>query len=315
MAAARMSGSSTPAHRRGLAADRHRRRLRGQLGATGVDALRALGQPAGETPHELPRRSCDRRPGSESSAIDPPRAAPIDAAEHVFQPLISPNGALAIFWTGRMERVGDEWLFSEGGAPWLAEHRPDGAGTRCAFPQRATALQRPHDRSRRVHVGGDHVGRRRRRVRGVGRRTGPACPSGRRATYPDPARVYFGHATDPRGLTQIHAIDADDLPTDWLVVDVKVSPTGQHLVVTVAQPLAGDLDAADAPSCCSSRATPATSPTRSRSSKSDDGSWFGPAAFDVHAEVDSGDRDAVAHRYTSRQPFNAVRRGRQGETR
>ena len=62
-------------------------------------------------------------------------------------------------------------------------------------------------------------------------------------TYPDATRIYFGHATDAGGLKQDHALDRDDLPADWPVVDVKVSPTGQDLVVMVAAPLAGDLSA------------------------------------------------------------------------
>ena len=61
--------------------------------------------------------------GARVERIDP-ADDPLEVAEHVFQPLISPNGGLAIYWDGVMTRQGDEWVFSEGGAPWLAEHRP-----------------------------------------------------------------------------------------------------------------------------------------------------------------------------------------------
>src|SRR5688500_2486966 len=51
-----------------------------------------------------------------------PADGPMAVAEGVFQPLLSPNGSLSIYWNGRMQQVGDEWLFAQGGAPYLAEH-------------------------------------------------------------------------------------------------------------------------------------------------------------------------------------------------
>ena len=61
------------------------------------------------------------------TAGDPDDSA-FPAVEDAFQPLVSPNGAFAIYWTGRMAQVGDEWQFVEGGAPWLANHVADGEG-------------------------------------------------------------------------------------------------------------------------------------------------------------------------------------------
>ena len=56
--------------------------------------------------------------GERVERVDP-ATDPLDTvAEHVFLPLVSPNGALAIYWDGVMARQdSDEWLFSEGGAP------------------------------------------------------------------------------------------------------------------------------------------------------------------------------------------------------
>ncbi|MEO6577961.1 MAG: zf-HC2 domain-containing protein, partial [Candidatus Limnocylindria bacterium] len=68
-------------------------------------------------------RSYLMSPRADSVPIEPsdPADSLYPSAESVFQPLVTPNGALVIFWAGRMEQSGDEWLFVEGGAPWLAE--------------------------------------------------------------------------------------------------------------------------------------------------------------------------------------------------
>ena len=102
--------------------------------------------------------------------------------------------------------------------------------------------------------------------------------------YPDPLRVYFGHATDARGLTRNHAIDKGDLPEDGSVVDVKVSPTGQHLLVTVRYPLDGTLSVPRADLLLIKRNTGGVPDDVVDISVNDEG-WSGPAAFD---EVDAG---------------------------
>jgi hypothetical protein len=107
---------------------------------------------------------------------------------------------------------------------------------------------------------------------------------GTNVLYPDPARVYFGHATDPRGLTQLHAIDADDVAEGLVVVDVKVSPTGRHLVITAREPLAGDLDAPRAELLLVERNTGAVKDRVRVLGTSEDG-WIGPAAFDQMQEI------------------------------
>src|SRR5687767_3666723 len=60
--------------------------------------------------------------GGHLEAADP-ASTNLAAWEGVFQPLLSPNGSLAIYWKGRMAQSGAEWLFAEGAAPYLAEHR------------------------------------------------------------------------------------------------------------------------------------------------------------------------------------------------
>jgi len=102
--------------------------------------------------------------------------------------------------------------------------------------------------------------------------------------YPDPTRVYFGHATDPRGLTQLHAIDKDDVAAGLIVVDVKVSPTGRHLVITAREPLAGDLDTPRAELLLIERNTGNVADTVRVLGSADEG-WIGPAAFDQTPEV------------------------------
>ncbi len=92
--------------------------------------------------------------------------------------------------------------------------------------------------------------------------------------------MYFGHATDPRGLTMAHAIDSADLPPDAFVVDVKVAATGRHLVITAAQPRAGVLDPPSADLLLVERNTGDVADVVTPIGAADDG-WFGPAAFDA----------------------------------
>jgi hypothetical protein len=109
-------------------------------------------------------------------------------------------------------------------------------------------------------------------------------PQAAEGDYPDRSRVYFGRATDPRGLTQFHALDADDLPADGIVVDVKVSPTGAHLVITVRYPAAGGLDAPRADLILVRRHT-GTVHDEVETLRS--GGWNGPAAFDAYNEIEA----------------------------
>jgi len=203
-------------------------------------------------------------------------------AEGVFQPLLSPNGSFAIYWRGRMQlENGFGWSFVEGGAPHLAQHvAADGTyrfdSERPLFSD--LTIDQAAFTSASITWGGDGD------AYAVWSTEWAGDSQGIDGQYPDPTRVYFGHATDPRGLTQYHAIDAADIAPGMSVVDVKVSPTGRHLVITAREPLAGDLDPPRAQLLLVKRNTGNVADEVRILGSSDDG-WIGPAAFDQTAEV------------------------------
>lgn len=207
-----------------------------------------------------------------------PNDSPYPSAQNVFQPLISPNGAFVIFWSGRMTPAGNDWTFSEGGSPWLAENKSDGQGgyqfTNARELFSDLTIGRDAFASAAITWGGDGD------AYAVWDTGWTGLPQSGSGTYPDPARVYFGHATDARGLTQDHAIDQGDLPPDAFVVDVAVSPTGRHLVITAGQPSAGILDPPRADLLLIERNTGSVPDAVSVLGSADAG-WFGPAAFEV----------------------------------
>jgi hypothetical protein len=205
--------------------------------------------------------------------IDPAEGPVTATAGQVFQPLLSPNGTLAIFWRGGMERVGDEWLFVEGGAPYLSEHdTTDGTlrSDRGLFGD--LTIGRDAFRSAAISWGedGDAYALWDAQWTGISQGSG--------GQYPDARRVYFGRATDPRGLTQAHAIDESDLHPEASVVDVKVSPTGRHLVITALRPTGGIMDEPRADLLLVERNT-GDVPDEVTVLGSSDRGWFGPAAF------------------------------------
>jgi hypothetical protein len=172
--------------------------------------------------------------------IDPAENA-VATAEGVFLPLLSPNGRLAIYWTGRMERSGAGWHFVEAGAPYLSEHPLEGeepyrfTNERPLFSD--VTIMREAFSSAAIAWGPDGD------AYAVWNTVWTGIPqSDDGSPYPDSERVYFGHATDSRGLTRSHAIDAADIPADTVVVDVKASPTGRHLAITVQEPTGGILE-------------------------------------------------------------------------
>lgn len=211
-----------------------------------------------------------------------PAARPRAEAEGVFKPLLSPNGSLVIYWRGRMELDGEGggWAFVEDGTPMLAQQAS--ADGRYEFdrerPLFSDLSDEPAFSSASITWGGDGDAYAIWRIGWTG------GPQGAGELYPDPQRVYFGHATDPRGLTRFHAIDKGDVPDGMLVVDVKVSPTGRHLVITAREPLEGGLDAPRAELLLVERNTGEV-PDRVRTLGSADDGWIGPAAFDQTQEV------------------------------
>ena len=221
--------------------------------------------------------------GERAELIDP-AVDPIDTADGVFQPLVSPNGALAIYWRGVMTRSGDEWLFAESGTPVLAEHRLDGAEDGPFRSERDlfgdVTIDRDAFTSAAIAWGLDSDSY----AVWSAAWTGLPQSSEGEALYPEPRRVYFGHASDPRGLTRIHAIDRAVLPAEGSVVDVKVSPTGRHLVVTVRMPTPGDSSAPTAQLLLITR-NPEGVADEFTELGAADGTWFGPAAFDTYVEI------------------------------
>ena len=219
--------------------------------------------------------------GEEIATVDPAEAA-IHEARGVFLPTLSPDGRLAIYWSGRMTPAGGQgWIMSQEGEPYLAQHdvrdetyefdneRPLFSDLRVEEEGFASAA---------ISWGSDGDAYAIWDAEWTGDSQGPED-----SPYPDPLRVYFGHATDARGLTRNHAIDKSDLPENGSVVDVKVSPTGQHLLVTVRYPVAGDLSAPRADLLLIKRNRGDVPDDVVNIGVNDEG-WSGPAAFD---EVDA----------------------------
>jgi hypothetical protein len=215
----------------------------------------------------------------DAGSIQPvdPEDSEFPPAENVFQPLVSPDGSFVIFWSGVMDRPGEEWVFVQGGAPWLAENTSDGAGgfqftdSRKLFGD--VQIGQDAFESAAITWGGDSD------AYAVWDAAWEGRPHGsEEAPYPDIARVYFGHASDPDGLTVTHAIDVGDVPEGSFVVDVKLSPTGRHLVITAGRPRAGTLDQPRSDLLLVERNTGDVPDEVEILENGDDG-WFGPAAF------------------------------------
>jgi hypothetical protein len=198
------------------------------------------------------------------------------AATNVFQPILSPNGALVIYWTGRMERSGDEWAFVEGGSPWLAENRQNGErgydfeNTRAVFSD--VIVGRAAFSSAAIGWASDSDAFAVWDAGWTGSSQAPA------EEYPAQSRVYLGRATDPRHITRIHALDVGDIPEGSSVVDVKVAGTGRHLAITARRPAPGDFSVPEAELLLVTRNTGRVA-DEVEALASDDGQWFGPAVF------------------------------------
>lgn len=197
------------------------------------------------------------------------------AADNVFQPILSPNGALVIYWTGRMERSGDEYAFVEGGAPWLAENRQAGErgyefeNNRPLFTD--VTVDRDAFTSAAIRWAPDSDAF----AVWEAAWTGVSQAS---VTYPDERRVYLGRATDPRHITWRHALDAGDVPSDSTIVDVKVAGTGRHLAITARRPTPGDLSVPEAALLLVTRNL-GTVADEVEVLQAQDGGWFGPALY------------------------------------
>lgn len=228
---------------------------------------------ASETPQSYLRMFHDD--AGEIQAGDP-ADSPFASASDVFQPLLSPNGALVIYWAGRMARSGDEWTFSEGGAPWLAENVNDGGdgyefeSSRQVFTD--LTVGRDAFTSAAISWGPDSD------AFAVWDAQWTGIPQAAEGLYPDPRRVYLGRATDPRHVTRIHALDIGDVPADATVVDVKVAGTGRHLAITARYPVPGDLSTAEADLLLVTRNTGDVADEVSVLNPTGPG-WYGPALY------------------------------------
>ena len=220
--------------------------------------------------------------GGDGEPIDPADGA-VAEAEGVFQPLLSPDGSLAIYWRGRMEAAEElGWTFVEGGEPYLAKHDAD-AGIYDLTDERPLFSGLPNGerfRSAAITWGLDGDAYAVWDMR-LTEETGDAVP------YPDPRRIYFGHATDARGLTNHHALDAEDIGEELAIVDVKVAPTGRHLVITARERPGGVMDVPRSVLRLVTRNT-GNVPDTFEDLGTEDG-WIGPAVFqpDAEAEWDS----------------------------
>ncbi|MGH2381446.1 MAG: hypothetical protein ACRDG7_09530, partial [Candidatus Limnocylindria bacterium] len=197
-------------------------------------------------------------------------------AADVFQPLLSPNGSLAIFWLGRMADDPDVgWVFVEDGAPYLAEHDMDESAytfdnERPLFSDRPVSGAMFESASIAWSLDGDAYA--------VWDTIWTGDVAAGEEPYPDAPRVYFGHATDSRGLTRQHAIDRDDLDTELVIVDVEVAPTGRHLLITSRERPGGIGDAPRAELRLITRHAGDRLDESDPIQVADDG-WVGPAVF------------------------------------
>jgi hypothetical protein len=206
-----------------------------------------------------------------------PADRPFAHAEHVFQPLVSPNGAYVIYWDGVMVEGEAGWTFSQGGQPWLANNVDDGQGgyeftdSRELFRDLSVGREGFTDAAITWGADGDAYA--------VWHAVWTGVPQSSDSRYPDANRVYFGHASDPDGLVADHALDAADVPEGGIIVDVKVSPTGRHLVITARQPTGGVGEGPRADLLLVTRNLGGAADEVQQLGSAADG-WFGPAAFD-----------------------------------
>jgi anti-sigma factor RsiW len=208
-----------------------------------------------------------------------PAATALSTLDGVFQPIVSPNGAFVIYWRGTMAQSGADWTLAEGGAPYLAEHRWEAGGTAGFESERQLfadlTIGRSAFASGAVAWGPDSDAYAFWDLEWTGTSQGSNG-----VEYPDPERVYFSHATDARGITQTHALDAGDIPAGTRVVDVAIAPTGRHLAITAARPSAGLMDPPHADLLLVTRNTGSQADeVRVLGSGADGGGWYGPAGY------------------------------------
>ncbi len=208
--------------------------------------------------------------------IDPATDALAEAAG-VFQPLLSPDGSMAIVWGGQMTADADRsWIFAADGAPYLAAYdrsAEDGPFVDASPLFADLPAEGELFTSASITWGPDGD------AYAVWDATWTGDDAGAEdGPYPDATRVYFGHASDDRRLTRDHAIDSGDIDPAMSVVDVELAPTGGHLLITVREARGGVLDAPRAELLLVTRHTGSEPDEVATVDSSDDG-WVGPALF------------------------------------
>jgi hypothetical protein len=205
------------------------------------------------------------------------------ATTGTFQPLLSPDGARVIYWRGVMAASEDDgaWSFLEGGAPYLADVRAsedtvEFVNERPLFSD--VTIDRDAFAAAGIVWGADSD------AYAVWDAEWAGIPQGRAGEYPSVRRVYFGHASDERNLTEVHAIDEADLDLDATVVDIKV-PTGRHLLITARLPIDGTLSVPRAQLILVTRNTGQVADEIERFTGPGEDAWFGPAANDARGEI------------------------------
>lgn len=228
------------------------------------------------TADETPRSHLVMFDDAADIAVRDPADGSFPPAENVFQPLLSPNGALVIYWNGRMQRTGEDWAFTEGGTPWLANNVGDGGAgydfenSQPVFTDLTVGRNGFASAAISWALDSDAFA--------VWDAQWTGVSQGAEGQYPDQRRVYLGRATDVRHVTETHALDAGDLPEDASVVDVKVAGTGRHLAITARRPVPGDLAAPQADLLLVTRNTGDTADEVVDFDARDEG-WYGPALF------------------------------------
>ncbi|MEP7082990.1 MAG: zf-HC2 domain-containing protein [Chloroflexota bacterium] len=215
---------------------------------------------------------------SSSAPLADPGAEAIFSANGAFQPLVSPDGARAIYWQGVMTQSGNEWLFSEGGAPYIGGMVGFDGAFEFTEPQPLfsdVTVERDAFTDAAITWGADGD------AYAVWRPRWTGTPQGAGGEYPNFNRVYFGHASDARGLTELHAIDEGDIPQDAAVVDVKV-PTGRHLLITALEPIGGILSVPLADLILVTRNTGDVPDEVEPLAGAGGDGWFGPGAYDAY---------------------------------
>ncbi|MGH2429679.1 MAG: zf-HC2 domain-containing protein [Candidatus Limnocylindria bacterium] len=221
--------------------------------------------------------------GGPDLGLTDPAETHIAEAEGLFQPVLNGDGSAVIFWRGVME-AGDpeasvDWRFVQGGAPYIGEARSEGGEFGFAQDQPLfsdVTVERDGFTSAGIGWGADGNSYAVWNAQWTGISQSPDADR-----YPDERRIYFGHADDPRLLTRFHALDADDIPVDGVVVDVAIAPTGRDLAITVLYPVGGVLEAPDADLFLVRRNTgdvPDEVTTLAGGAAAE--GWFGPAAYE-----------------------------------